>query len=176
MIHYHLPNSLEEYVQEIGRAGRDGQQSAAVLLYSETDYTFKLKMLQGDFPNDFVIASVLKNKAINPDYGSPTEQTLLVHILRQQLTQAEAKRFVAARRELKENLLQSMKGFADTNNCRRAYISAYFGKSSLVKPTHCCDNCGNGEPLLAGGVSPKNAVPTTVSPHWEKILSDLFLL
>jgi ATP-dependent DNA helicase RecQ len=176
VIHYHLPNSLEEYVQEIGRAGRDGQQSAAVLLYSETDYTFKLKMLQGDFPNDFVIASVLKNKAINPDYGSPTEQTLLVHILRQQLTQAEAKRFVAARRELKENLLQSMKGFADTNNCRRAYISAYFGKSSLVKPTHCCDNCGNGEPLLAGGVSPKNAVPTTVSPHWEKILSDLFLL
>ena len=176
VIHYHMPNSLEEYVQEIGRAGRDGQQSTAVLLYSETDYNFKVKMLQGDFPNDFVIESVIKNKAINPDYGSPTEQTLLLHILRQRLTKEEAKHFIAARRELKQNLLKRMKGFAETDTCRREYISAYFGKSSLVKPVHCCDGCGDEAPPLAGEVSSRNAVPTTGAPHWGKILSDLFLL
>lgn len=176
VIHYHMPNSLEEYVQEIGRAGRDGQQSTAVLFYTETDFHFKVKMLQSDFPNDFAIESVLKNKAINPDYGSPTEQTLLAHILRQQLTKTEAKHFIAARRELKENLLKRMKGFAEADTCRRAYISDYFGKSSLRKPEYCCDCCGNVDPPLAGEVRPRNAFPTKGVPHWEKILSDLFLL
>ena len=32
VIHYHLSNDLANYLQEIGRAGRDGEQSAAFLL------------------------------------------------------------------------------------------------------------------------------------------------
>nr|WP_321293669.1 RecQ family ATP-dependent DNA helicase [uncultured Trichococcus sp.] len=176
VIHYHMPNSLEEYVQEIGRAGRDGQQSTAVLLYSETDFNFKVKMLQSDFPNDYAIESAVKNKAINPDYGSPTEQTLLLHILRQRLTKEEAKHFISTRHDLKRNLLKSMKGFAETNDCKREYISAYFGKSCLVKPAYCCDSCGNKDPLSEGNRDARNAVPMEGPPHWEKILSDLFLL
>ncbi len=37
VIHYDLPDSLENYSQEIGRAGRDGKQSSAILLYQEHD-------------------------------------------------------------------------------------------------------------------------------------------
>lgn len=34
VIHYHPPRSVEEYMQEIGRAGRDGENADAVLLYN----------------------------------------------------------------------------------------------------------------------------------------------
>lgn len=35
IIHMHIPNSIENYVQEIGRAGRDQQPSVAYLLYND---------------------------------------------------------------------------------------------------------------------------------------------
>ena len=35
VIHYQHPSSVEDYLQEFGRAGRDGQQSVAVLLHAD---------------------------------------------------------------------------------------------------------------------------------------------
>ncbi|KAF5189700.1 Atp-dependent dna helicase [Thalictrum thalictroides] len=44
VIHYSLPESLEEYVQEIGRAGRDNRMSFCHLFYDDSTY-FKLRSL-----------------------------------------------------------------------------------------------------------------------------------
>ena len=38
VIHFDLPKSLEEYYQQAGRGGRDGQHSRSILLYDPTDF------------------------------------------------------------------------------------------------------------------------------------------
>ena len=51
VIHYDLPNTLESYYQEAGRAGRDGQTSYAVLLYNEHEDKAKArKRITDNYP------------------------------------------------------------------------------------------------------------------------------
>ena len=53
VIHFDLPKSIEQYYQEIGRAGRDGNPAHALLLFSAADI-FKLKFLMQDKSPDEV--------------------------------------------------------------------------------------------------------------------------
>lgn len=46
VIHMGLPLTLEGYVQEVGRAGRDGKKSTCVLLYTQNDYKRNKRILQ----------------------------------------------------------------------------------------------------------------------------------
>ncbi|KAK9934434.1 hypothetical protein M0R45_021579 [Rubus argutus] len=55
VIHYTLPESLEEYVQEIGRAGRDGRLSYCHLYFDDNTY-FKLRSLMySDGVDEYVV-------------------------------------------------------------------------------------------------------------------------
>ena len=58
VIHLDLPDSLEAYFQEAGRAGRDGKKSVAVLLYNNTDKRRLHKMVTDSFPAIDIIRSV----------------------------------------------------------------------------------------------------------------------
>lgn len=50
VVHYEMPESLESYYQEAGRAGRDEQKSFAVLLFNRADELEALKRLEASFP------------------------------------------------------------------------------------------------------------------------------
>lgn len=50
VIHIDLPDSIEAYFQEAGRAGRDGKKAFAVLLYNESDATKLKKRIADNFP------------------------------------------------------------------------------------------------------------------------------
>ncbi|XP_057496147.1 ATP-dependent DNA helicase Q-like 5 [Actinidia eriantha] len=59
VIHYTLPESLEEYVQEIGRAGRDGRLSYCHLLFDDNTY-FKLRSLSySDGVDEYAVSKLL---------------------------------------------------------------------------------------------------------------------
>jgi ATP-dependent DNA helicase RecQ len=55
VIHYELPNSLEEYFQEAGRAGRDEEKAFAIALYTSRDGVQLKKRISDEFPErDFI--------------------------------------------------------------------------------------------------------------------------
>lgn len=51
VVHMDLPDSLEAYFQEAGRAGRDGEKSFAVLLYNESDRRSLERQYSVSFPD-----------------------------------------------------------------------------------------------------------------------------
>lgn len=52
VIHYHMPNQIESYIQEVGRAGRDGKESLSVLLYSHNDKYIPLNIIDNELPSE----------------------------------------------------------------------------------------------------------------------------
>lgn len=58
VVHYDLPNSPEEYYQEAGRAGRDGERSYAIILYQKEDGAKLKKRISDSFPSRDLILRV----------------------------------------------------------------------------------------------------------------------
>jgi ATP-dependent DNA helicase RecQ len=58
VVHLDLPDSLEAYFQEAGRAGRDGERSVALMLFNGTDKRRLHKMVTDAFPGIEQIRSV----------------------------------------------------------------------------------------------------------------------
>lgn len=58
VVHLDLPDTLEAYFQEAGRAGRDEQKAYAVLLYNKTDETKLKKRIADNFPPKETVRAV----------------------------------------------------------------------------------------------------------------------
>jgi len=60
VVHYSLPDSLESYVQETGRAGRDGRPARAVLFFRLEDRRVQSYFLGGKYPRREDCAAVYR--------------------------------------------------------------------------------------------------------------------
>ena len=84
VIHYNIPDSIEAYFQEAGRAGRDGTKSYAVLLYNSIDKQILHKRIPANYPDKDYIKNTYENlccflqigegEGINRTYPFPIEK------------------------------------------------------------------------------------------------------
>jgi ATP-dependent DNA helicase RecQ len=60
VIHYQTPGSIEQYVQEAGRAGRDGKPSHCVLLFDESDLGVQEHFIKEKYPPKSSLAHLVE--------------------------------------------------------------------------------------------------------------------
>ena len=63
VIHYNMPDSLEAYFQEAGRAGRDGKTSYAVILYNRQDIKTIQRRVPETYPEPDYVRQTYENVA-----------------------------------------------------------------------------------------------------------------
>jgi ATP-dependent DNA helicase RecQ len=170
--HVALPDSPDSYLQEIGRAGRDGEPAQVVLLYRAEDVALQRFFTGGMPPEDeLLLVAVGVHSGIKSKSELAKQTKLPPRKVAGHLTLLEsvggvaignrgelrkppygpapetAARLAVAEAERHQTLQRSrtdmMRTFAESSSCRVQPLLAYFGEQMPGGCGHC-DNCVSG--------------------------------
>ncbi|MGW6490794.1 RecQ family ATP-dependent DNA helicase [Streptomyces sp. NPDC055056] len=177
VLHASVPGSLDSYYQEIGRAGRDGKPSTAILAYRPEDLGVQ-RFRTGAHPDPEVLGGLID--AVREQQGpvtatalrertglSQTPLTSMLHLLeeagavttekrggvravpgaRRDVCVREALRIATARVDLERSRVEMMRAYAETNGCRRRHMLGYFGETLAEGDCAGCDTCTRTQEL-----------------------------
>jgi ATP-dependent DNA helicase RecQ len=82
VVHYNLPKSLENYAQEIGRAGRDGEAAVCEMLVCPSDLNVLENFIHGDTPSHEAITSLIDDLASSGSFVVDEYQLSARHDIR----------------------------------------------------------------------------------------------
>jgi ATP-dependent DNA helicase RecQ len=182
VFHFDVPGSLDAYYQEIGRAGRDGEDAEAILYYDADDLSLQ-KFFAGGKVDEEVFARVLaaahratgasslrqlaEEAEVSKSRASVAVDALaragaLVRDRRGRVSGVRADDVPAAveaaveaedvRERVERSRIEMMRAYAETTWCRRALLVGYYGED-YEPPCGRCDNC------RAGLVAPLRSAP-----------------
>lgn len=134
IIHFHLSTSPSNYMQEIGRAGRDGGQSQAISLYQPDDRFLLETLLFTDM--------ITKEDVETFELGQflPPEKSEVLQILYSYYTYQQLRNIFEISYKRKHLGYMRMLGYKHLDQCRRAYMIEFFNEQLSEKPNQCCDN------------------------------------
>ncbi|WP_283582776.1 RecQ family ATP-dependent DNA helicase [Limosilactobacillus difficilis] len=174
VIHYHFPPSLTSYVQEIGRAGRDGKQSAAVLLYSPGDEQLALNLKAVELPSVAMMNAYRKHQVAANALGR--NATILTFYLDHGWQPERIVAYFQQRWQLAQRQVQEMLAYIRTGQCKREFMLTAFGEPGKKQPVNwCCsaDQKAWQEDLVLPVIQPTR-FPVENDFDWQKRLRQLF--
>ena len=170
VLHSEISESLDAYYQELGRAGRDGAPAEARLFYRSEDLGLRRFFSGTGHLELDEIAQVLEAVREHGGPVEPAALQEKTELSQTKLTTAvsrlegagavevlpggevapaaappdDAVRAAAEaeekRRSFDRSRVDMMRGYAETDGCRRAYVLSYFGEP-FSPPCGNCDNC-----------------------------------
>jgi ATP-dependent DNA helicase RecQ len=170
VFHADISGSLDEYYQEIGRAGRDGKTADAVLYYRPEDLRlprmYASRAGPGEASLNAVVAALAKAQ-LTANLNDVVDQTRLSReragaavmtladvqavtvaadgriTVTGDLNEAVTKavELVARRRSIERSRIETMQGFAEHLQCRWRFLLEYFGEPAA----DYCGHCDNDE-------------------------------
>ncbi|NIH78836.1 RecQ family ATP-dependent DNA helicase [Amycolatopsis viridis] len=172
VVHASVPDSVDSYYQQIGRAGRDGERADAQLFYRPEDLGLQKFLTARPFDDKGVqeLAETLREqhgpaspqeidgevqqshrRAMNNlnllEQSGLVEETAQGRFSYTGTGPAEAAERAAEvsqrRRKLDRSRVEVMREYAETTACRRQFLLGYFGET-LAEPCGFCDTCDAG--------------------------------
>lgn len=144
VIHYHLPASIEMYLQEVGRASRDGKEGLAILLYEAGDEQIQWHFINESLPSKNVLEEVYSNK-IRVQFHDDPVLKLADYFLQSSINIEEAFMSIEYRKKIKVQQLYSLLAYVQQGSCKREILLRYFEESLQVELAGCCSKCGLDE-------------------------------
>jgi DNA topoisomerase III len=164
VIHTALPGSIEAYYQEIGRAGRDGEPSRAILMHSYADRHTHDFFFERDYPDVKLLDQIYGRLRAEPqprefiEKQSKVPSDVFEKALEKLWTHSGAiidaddnlsrgsvdwRDSYIAQGEQKQSQIEAIIRYAQSNQCRMSSLVRHFGDTAdSQKPCGICDFCG----------------------------------
>jgi len=182
IIHETLPANVENYMQEVGRAGRDGKDALAILLYAEGDEQLAEFIATTDLPSEHHVEnyqSYIQRQELpiqmyrNGEISETAFRVLdywmnhvSVHQVKEVLRNMRNDKFAAVRK---------MMELVRTEGCMRELLVNYFGQTLENRPPNCCENCGIDMKALVKSRQEQKETKNLFEESWQDRIYQLLI-
>ncbi|MCP3025824.1 ATP-dependent DNA helicase RecQ [Halobacillus sp. A5] len=198
IIHYHFPGQIESFIQEIGRAGRDGKPCASLVLHTHRDHYLPQLLIEKELPKNEDAARVFHWFDRNERLLSDEEMLETLQLSDSQwnfikfhlgksgvitrnnieikenwkVIQAELLNRLQERWNYKNSKYKQMINWLFYDGCRRKMLYSPFQSEVRSPQAGCCDYCGS---FMKDLHIPQKEVSRAQYSSWEARLRAIFL-